>query len=234
MKEVSNFCTTKSPTQTQRHRNQFPVILRCRNSRKRYAACYCPIWNHSEYVLLGIPLYSSQSVDYFSLKLLPLSLLKILLWLYCNNPVTVTKTFLKIITWRNPEHTTARDQAMGWYNFEFMSAMTSFSIPVPAARKLKKVQAAVKKCSVQTPDKTVSEHIPLTQRRDSHPSFCHFVNASSSDNITVGTLMFLLGLVLRLSSSLSACPESVPARWWETFPYSLVLLFCPSVQLACH
>lgn len=79
---------------------------------------------------------------------------------------------------------------------------------MPAARKLKKVQAAIKKCSVQTPDKAVSEHIPLTQRRDFHPGFfCHFVNASSSDNITVGTLMFLLDPVFRLSSCLSACSE---------------------------
>lgn len=40
---------------------------------------------------------------------------------------------------------------------------------MPAARKLKKIQVAMKKCSVQIPDKAVSEHIPLTQT-DPFPS----------------------------------------------------------------
>lgn len=66
MKEVSDLCTTGSSTQTQKDTNQLPVILGCRNSRKRCAACYSPVLIHSEYALLGIPLYKTQSVDYSS------------------------------------------------------------------------------------------------------------------------------------------------------------------------
>lgn len=74
----------EAPLKTQKDTNQLPGILGCRNSRKRCAACYSPVLIHSEYVLLGIPLYKTQSVDYSSQISCTFISLKILLWLYCN------------------------------------------------------------------------------------------------------------------------------------------------------
>lgn len=92
---------------------------------------------------------------------------------------------------------------MDWYNFGFMSVMTSFSISMPAARQLKKGSGNYEKIYHANPLTKPCQNTPHWLKGEiSIPAcFCHFVNTWSSDSITVGTLMFLLGSVLRLSSS---------------------------------
>lgn len=136
-----------------------------------------------------------------------------------------------------------RGQARCQHDFKFTLATTPFSLSITVVRMLKKTQhrQLEKNPACITSNKTVSRTLPI----DLKLKFISQLAATVFKCIFQWQYhathkIFLLGSGLKLSSFLSICfewtsmLEDITALLWKIFPYLLVLLFCPSVQLADH